>query len=60
MKKFIFIFLCCLLLVACSDKADFVGKTPEEAIETMERDFVKDMTDTQIVEIDGEKKIAIF
>jgi len=55
-----FIFLCCFLLVACSDETVFVGNTPEEAIESMERDFVKDITDTQFVEIDDEKKIAIF
>lgn len=60
MREYIFIFLCCLLLVACSDENVFVGNTPEEAIESLERDFVKDLIDTQIVEIDDEKKIAIF
>jgi len=60
LRKYLFVFLCCLLLVACSDEIVFEGNTPEEAIESMERDFVKDITDTQIVEIDDEKKIAIF
>jgi hypothetical protein len=59
LKKIIFIFLCSLLLAACSEENN-LADTPEEAIETMDRDFIQDMKDVQMVKIDDKRKLVVF
>jgi hypothetical protein len=46
-------------LVACSEETN-LADTPEEAIETMDRDFIQDMKDVQMVEINDNRKLAVF
>ena len=60
MKKYLFIFLCSLFLVACNNEKAYIGVTPEQAIEKLETDFVKEMKGIQLVDINSEQKISIF
>ncbi|QUW22783.1 hypothetical protein JSQ81_04145 [Sporosarcina sp. Marseille-Q4063] len=60
MRKYLLIILCSLFLGACTEEKAYVSDTPDEAVKKLEIDFVKDVKDIQLVEINSEQKISIF
>jgi hypothetical protein len=60
MRKYLLVILCSLFLVACTEEKAYVSDTPDEAVKKLELEFVKDIKDIQLVDINSEQKISIF
>ena len=58
MKKWFFILLSVFVLVACNDV--YEGQDAEEAILNLQKDFIKDLTELQMVNVNEDEVFAVF
>ena len=59
MKKLLVLLLSVFVLAACSGDV-YEGETAEEAVLNLQKDFIKDLTDLQMVEVSETKQFAVF
>lgn len=59
MKKLLVILLSVFVLAACGGDV-YEGKDAEEAILNLQKDFIKDLTDLQMVEVNDNEVFAVF
>lgn len=58
MKKLLVILLSVFVLAACNDV--YEGQDAEEAILNLQKDFIKDLTDLQMVNVNEDEVFAVF
>ena len=59
MKKLLVLLLSVLVLAACSGDV-YEGDTAEFAVLNLQKDFIKELTDLQMVEVSDTKQLAVF
>ena len=59
MKKLVVLLLSVFLLAACGGDV-YEGDTAEFAVLNLQKDFIKELTDLQMVEVSDTKQLAIF
>ena len=59
MKKLLFILLSVFVLAACEGDV-YEGDTAEDAVLNLQKDFVSNLTDLQLAQVDDEQQVATF
>lgn len=59
MKLCVYLLMSAFLLVACGNDV-YEGDSAEIEVLNLQKDFIKNMTDLQMIEVDDAKQLAVF